>query len=109
MMALDKFSVSVPSFNFKGHQSIRTGLGACCSIAITVIVLFYALLKFIQLHERHNPTIAAFPVAAKFDIENPINLNAINFRAAFALYGFNFQTQSIEYKDDPSYVKMIIR
>ena len=63
MMALDKFSYSVPSFNLRGDQNIKTGLGAFCSIALAVVVLFYALLKFIQLQERHNPTIATFPVA----------------------------------------------
>ena len=47
MLDLDKFSDSVPSFNFKGDQSIKTGLGAFCSITISIIVFYYALLKFI--------------------------------------------------------------
>ena len=47
MMSLDKFSESVPSFNFRGDQNTKTGLGSCCSITITFIVLYYALLKFI--------------------------------------------------------------
>ena len=83
MIELDKFSDSVPSFNFKGDQSIRTSFGACCSIAISVIVLYYALLKFLHLYERHNPNIATFPVETRFKPDNPLNLNEINFRAAF--------------------------
>ena len=47
LMDLDKFSVSVPSFNFKGDQSIKTGVGAFCSILISIIVFYYALLKYI--------------------------------------------------------------
>ena len=83
MMAFDKFSDSVPSFNFRGDQSIKTGLGACCSIAITIVVLYYALLKFLQMSERQNPTIATFPVGTEYNFEHQLNLNEINFRAAF--------------------------
>ena len=83
MMDMDKFSDSVPSFNFRGDQSIKTGIGAFCSIIITTVVLCYALLKFIHLHEHHNPTIATFPMKTKFDHENPMNLNEFNFKFAF--------------------------
>ena len=92
MMALDKFSDPVPSFNFKGDQTIKTGLGAFCSILISIIVLYYSLLKFIQLQERQNPNIASFPVESKFDIDNPLNLNKINFKAAFQFYAPNYTT-----------------
>ena len=47
MMSFDKFSQSVPSFNFRGDQTIKTGLGAFCSISISIVVFYYALLKFI--------------------------------------------------------------
>ena len=67
MMDLDKFSDTVPSFNFKGDQTVKTGLGAFCSITISIIVLYYALLKSIHLSERKNPTIATFPVETKFE------------------------------------------
>ena len=60
MMELDKFSDSVPSFNIKGDQSIKTELGAFCSIVITIIMLGYALLKFVELIERKNPNIAVY-------------------------------------------------
>ena len=83
MMDLDKFSDTVPSFNFKGDQTVKTGLGAFCSITISIIVLYYALLKSIHLSERKNPTIATFPVETKFESENPLNLNDMNLRMAF--------------------------
>ena len=47
MMDLDKFSDTVPTFNIGGDQSIKTGIGAFCSITISIVVLYYALLKFI--------------------------------------------------------------
>ena len=47
MMNMDKFSDTVPSFNFRGDQTIKTGLGAFCSILISFVVLYYALLKLI--------------------------------------------------------------
>ena len=49
MLSLDKFSDAVPSFNFKGDQSIKTNVGAFCSIFISIVVLNYALLKFVDL------------------------------------------------------------
>ena len=49
MMLMDKFSYSVPTFNFKGDQSIKTKVGAFCSILISIVVLYYALLKFVKL------------------------------------------------------------
>ena len=109
ILALDKFSYSVPSFNLRGDQSIKTGLGAFCSVALSIVVLFYALLKFIQLQERHNPSIATFPVEISFGKEDPINLNAINFKAAFQFLGMNQSTGQTEVKDDSRFVKMLIR
>ena len=90
MMSFDKFSYSVPTFNFRGDQSIKTGLGSCCSMVLTITVLYYALLKLIQLQGRNNPNIAAFPVEAAFDVDNPINLNDIGFRAAFSFTAYNY-------------------
>ena len=107
-MALDKFAYSVPSFNFKGDQSIKTGLGACCSITITIVVLFYALLKLIQLLEGNNPTVAAFPVDTKFDVENPVNLNEIGFKVAFQFTSWDRKAFKQALTDDPNYVKMIV-
>ena len=83
MMDFDKFSDTVPSFNYKGDSTIKTGLGAFCSITISIIVLYYALLKSIELSERKNPTIATFPVETKFERENALNLNEMNFKVAF--------------------------
>ena len=103
MMSLDKFSEAVPSFNFKGDLSIKTSVGAFCSTLISIVVLYYALLKFIQLQQGHNPTIATFPVETKFDADNPINLNDINFKAAFQFKRLD------TILDDPNFVKMIIR
>ena len=108
MMNLDKFSDSVPSFNFRGDQSIKTGLGAFCSILISIIVFYYALLKFIQLEERQNPTIGTFSVDDKYDSENPIILKDVKFKAAFNLIGRDPENGKNVSKDDPNFVKMIV-
>ena len=92
MMSLDKFSDPVPSFNFKGDQSIKTNVGAFFSIIISIVVLYYALLKFIHLQQGHNPMIATFPVETKFDVNNPINLNDINFKVAFDFSAYDWDT-----------------
>ena len=47
MMDMDKFSDTVPSFNFLGDQTIKTSLGAFCSISISIVVLYYSLIKLI--------------------------------------------------------------
>ena len=107
LLDLDKFSDSVPSFNFKGDQSIKTGLGAFCSITISIVVFYYALLKFLVLSERQNPTIATFPVDTEFDKDNPLDLNEINFKVAFQFSVFNHTTDSWKILNDPNYVKAI--
>ena len=109
MIQLDKFSDTVPSFNFKGDQKIKTILGAFCSVMISITVLYYALLKFIQLEQGQNPTIAAYPVEARFDAQNPINLNQINFKAAFQFTSFDYEKNQFSVLDDPKFVKMIVR
>ena len=109
MMALDKFAYTVPSFNLRGDQKIKTSLGALCSVAISTLVLFYALLKFIQLQERHNPTISTFTDDTIYDFGNPLNLNKINSKAAFVFTGWSWAKQAFEAKEDPNLVKMIVR
>ena len=109
MLDLDKFSDTVPSFNYKGDQSIKTGIGAFCSITISIIVFYYALIKFIQLLERQNPTIATFSHETKFDPKNPLNLNAINFKAAFQFTAYDSSTYDFVEKNDPNFVKMVVR
>ena len=109
MMELDKFSDSVPSFNLKGDQSIKTELGAFCSIVITIIMLGYALLKFVQLLERKNPNISIYQDEISFGEENPLNLNALNFKAAFRFDSVDPETEEVVSLDDPNFVKLIVK
>ena len=99
------FSTPLPSFNIKGQTEVKTNLGTIMSILLTIAVLFYAAIKFIQLHSKSNPVISSFQEAFQTDEQNPINLNAMGFRAAFAFEGF----VDNELKDDPRFVKNIAR
>ena len=42
----DMLAQPVPTFNIKGEETIKTNLGAFCSILIAILVLSYAILKF---------------------------------------------------------------
>ena len=67
------------------------------------------MLKFLVLSERQNPTIATFPVDTKFDKDNPLDLNEINFKVAFRFSHFNWTTLSYVSIHDSNYVKVITK
>ena len=78
-------------------------MGGFCSALISIVVLYYALLKFIQLKERQNPNITTFPVLANYYEDSPLNLNEIDFKIAFS-----FESKAKQVIDDPRYVKAIV-
>ena len=77
------FAQPVPGLSIKGEETVKTKFGAFCSIIISIIVLYYTLIKSIQLFQRQNATIKTFDVEKRFDADNPIDLADIDFRAAF--------------------------
>ena len=88
MKRFDIFGQPLPSFNIKGEDVIRTKIGAAVSMMVLVIVLYYGAIKSFHLVTKHNPIIASYVEDAILE-NNPINLNEINFRAAFAFTNWN--------------------
>ena len=69
---------------------------------IAIIVLLFASIKLIELKDKKNPSVASYERPNPTDYENPINLNAIGFRVAFAWY--DVWPEKIP-RDDPAYIK----
>ena len=72
---------------------------------ISFIILIYALVKFLELIERKNPVVSTYEESSPTDLSNPINLNEMGFRAAWAFRGYSDK----EIKNDPAYVKQVVR
>ena len=45
----------------------------------------------------------------KFDSEDPLNLNAINFKFAFQFTGYDSKDEEPKILDDPKFVKIVIK
>ena len=70
-------------------------------MVITLIVLLFALIKFLALYEKKNPVVTSYERSYITDWKNPINLNEIGFRFAFGFVGDHDRLP----KDDPAFVK----
>ena len=70
-----------------------------------LLSLAYAILKGIDLVTRHGPTINDYQIPSYFEISKTVNLNEIDFKFAFSIR--NYHTHDL--KNDPSYVKWIVR
>ena len=102
---IDTFGKPVPMFNLRGQDEIRTSIGGVLTCLIAVLMLFYASIKFEQLIIRHNPTLSQYTEFNRFDLNDRLSLNEINFRFAFSVEGYH----SKEMKNDPRYVKYLVR
>ena len=102
---LDIFGVSLPMFNIKGETQVFTKTGGVLSLFVLMTWLSYGALKLTQLYKKHNPFISEITERNFFDIETKLDLNEIKFRMAFSVEGFLDK----EVKDDPRYVKYIVR
>ena len=102
---MDMFGASLPVFNLSGETQVRTKTGGCLSLMFMAIFLAYGAVKFGQMMSKHNPFISEITEINFFDIETKLDLNEIKFRMAFSVEGFLDK----EIKDDPRYVKYIVR
>ena len=78
------FGSPIVGFSVRGQSSIKTNVGAFLSMVISIIVLLFAAIKFIELSDKKNPVISSYEKPYPTDRENPINLNEVGFRVAFA-------------------------
>ena len=105
MRRFDLFGQHVPAFNIKGKEVVQTNSGAACSMILVAVVVLYALVKFIHLESKHNPNVTTNVEDWQFNVDDPINLNQIGFRMAFAFEGY----RKNDLKNDPRFVKWIFR
>ena len=75
------------------------------TFVIVVIMLAYASIKMIQLYDKQNPNVSQFIKKNDLDFNDRLNLNEIGFRLAWSVEGYN----SLVRKDDPRYVKYLVR
>ena len=75
------------------------------SVLIFALMTFYASVKFVHLISRHNPTISSHKQAFHFDSSEQVDLKESAIRFAFGVEGY----LDGEMKDDPRYVKYLIR
>ena len=102
---IDQFGEPLPVFNLNGEKKVHTITGGVVSVAITMIILCYGVLKFIHLITKHNSNVASVLETGVFDFNDVTNLNEVGFRFAFSVRDF----RSKELKDDPRYVKYLVR
>ena len=57
---MDAFGQKLPSFNIKGSDNVNSIAGGVFSIALYVVVICYATLKFSHLASRHSPNISNY-------------------------------------------------
>ena len=55
LQKFDTFGESVPGFNVRGDDEVKTRVGGCCSIIIAALVLLFATIKFSHLTSKYNP------------------------------------------------------
>ena len=75
------------------------------SLLVVVVLLAYGTLKFSQMLSKHNPFISEITERNFFDYETSLDLNEIKFKMAFSIEGY----LDNEIRDDPRYVKYIVR
>ena len=105
LAALDLFSQPVPSFNIRGRTKIPTLLGSILSGIVILVMLFYGANKYIQLLQRSNPTISSYIERNAITKYDEVNVRDVGLRFAFGFEGKLDQ----RLKDDPKYVKMLVR
>ena len=101
---IDVFGSPLPQFNIRGQEKVHTRIGGVCTLLITSVVLLFAMVKFVHLYTKHNPTMSAYYKDS--DASKKINLNKLNMRIAFAVEDYILPKQL---KNDPKYVRWVFR
>ena len=79
--------------------------GGIVTSIIVIIMLTYGTIKMIQLFSHHNPNVTEHIEKTVFDSSERLDLNEIAFQLAFSVVGYH----SRELKNDPRYVKYLVR
>ena len=102
---IDLFGEQTPQLNLKGKESIKTTCGGLASILMLLTLAAYAFIRFTVLTSRSNPNINKFEVMDFYENIESVDLNEIGFKFAFTVENYMLG----EVRDDPHYVKWIIR
>ena len=102
---LDIYGLNLPTFNLKGRGIVTTLCGGVFSLIIFMIALSYGLLKMIHLLDKANPNVTVVSDKDVYDFNEILNFGEINFRIAWSIEGYH----SREMKNDPKYVKYLVR
>ena len=95
----------MPSFNLKGKEKVNTIVGGFFTLILFMIIFSYGTLKFSDLISKPNPIINSY--YAENEMSGiPLNLNKRNYRFAFTVESY---LDPIQQKNDPRYVKYIVR
>ena len=103
---MDSFGEQLPSFNLKGKDSVNSVLGGIFSLALSLIIFMYGLLKFLHLLDRHNPNISSYYVEDGMSFGETLNANERGFRIAVSVESYLYPNHQ---KNDPKYVKYLFR
>ena len=92
-------------FNFRGREAVSSLAGGIMTVAILMVMILYASIKFAHLISRHNPNISSHRQQYYFDSSHVVDLKQEDLRFAFSVTGF----LDNKVKDDPAYVKYLVR
>ena len=67
---IDTFGADLPPFNLRGETQVYTVAGGIVTVIITVIMLIYSTIKFLQLATKTNPTVSEFTETSFFNSED---------------------------------------
>mmetsp|Transcript_27802 Transcript_27802/g.34542 ORF Transcript_27802/g.34542 Transcript_27802/m.34542 type:complete len:192 (-) Transcript_27802:347-922(-) len=99
---VDIFGASVPSFNIRGKDTIKTYLGGFLSLTILYIIFIFAVMKFQHLMIRKNPLITEFVDKNGIELGEKFDLGDSNFMVAV---GMESWTRGM--RDDPKFVHWV--
>ena len=98
---LDMYGLPMPGFNIEGEQTLNTNTGGVCSIMIIYVTLLFAILKFVNMINKENPTVFSYFEPDAVEVDYMFNMIDEDFMIAFSLEDYN----TGETKMNTDYVK----
>ena len=104
---IDLFGKDVASFNIKGQKKINTIVGGVVSLVFMTLIFMYGIAKFAHMSNKHNPNFSEYVMSEFYSAEDyELHLhNETNVRIAIGA----FDSEAMEAKNDPQYVRWIAR
>ena len=98
---LDMYGLPMPGFNIEGEQVMTTNTGGVVSVMIIYVTLLFAILKFVNMLNKENPTVFSYFEPDAVDVDYMFNMIDEDFMIAFSLEDYN----TGETKMNTDYVK----